>query len=91
MTETAKLPCDVQIAHITFRKGTKLATLVAAAARWHADAERLWKLEHPTDEDKANDIMRRLNERRMPGNSRLRIMREAEELNFLFKHKRTKK
>lgn len=41
------LPCDVTIAHITFRKGCTLRTLLSAATRWHADAQRLWDIEHP--------------------------------------------
>lgn len=32
----ALLPRDVQVAHMTFRKGVKLQTFVDAAARWHA-------------------------------------------------------
>ncbi len=31
-----KLPCDVEINHIRFRKGVDLATLVDAARRWHS-------------------------------------------------------
>lgn len=32
------LPVDVQVAHITFRKGVKLSTFVSAATRWHTRA-----------------------------------------------------
>ena len=32
---TTKLPCDVTINHITYRKGVSLSTLVDAARRWH--------------------------------------------------------
>lgn len=42
-----KLPCDVKIGHITFRKGVSLDMLVSRAERWFKDAQRLWDLEHP--------------------------------------------
>ncbi|HKT52902.1 MAG TPA: hypothetical protein VJP88_00505 [Caulobacteraceae bacterium] len=32
------LPCDVEVAHIRFRKGVALRTFVNAARRWHAKA-----------------------------------------------------
>lgn len=39
------LPCDVEIAHIRYRKGVKLRTLVDAGARWHALASRGYTVE----------------------------------------------
>lgn len=34
----AKLPFDVEIGHMRFRKGVKLVTLIAAARRWYDKA-----------------------------------------------------
>lgn len=34
----AKLPFDVEIGHVRFRKGVKLITLIAAARRWYDKA-----------------------------------------------------
>lgn len=37
LLQAAKLPCDVTIGNITFRKGVRLVTLVEAAQRWYND------------------------------------------------------
>lgn len=46
MLEETKLPCDVQIGAITFRKGVSLATLVGAERRWQQQSQRLFELTH---------------------------------------------
>lgn len=38
-----RLPHDVQINHIVFKKGVPLSTLVAAATRWHTAAAEAYR------------------------------------------------
>lgn len=45
--KTHKLPCDVKVGHIVFKKGVSLCTLVDAANRWHAEAVELYEMKIP--------------------------------------------